>query len=275
MTEEEKTTDNSNVQANDNSTAVNKIDIGGSVGRDFIVGGTHTTNVYNNATPEQIEALVLENVKIDIQNFEPETILILAGSFSMGFEAGEGIKDYDTPQHQVTLPAYRIGKYPITNSQYYEFVQDDDGPVNSEMNWVGRTVPEGFEETPLMGVTLDDARRYCEWLNKKTGRIYVRYTLPNEAQLEKAYQNNHCSNGVALFYQWTRTLWGAKGFRPDSKYLYPWKNDLRNNLNANGQIRRVVCMYPERGIRQRSGEFPGDVGFPGARHGFRIVLSRE
>ncbi|HKY54587.1 MAG TPA: TIR domain-containing protein, partial [Anaerolineales bacterium] len=46
-------------------------------------------------------------VEFDREDFEPETILIPEGSFSMGSDAGEGIKEYDTPRHKVSLPAYR------------------------------------------------------------------------------------------------------------------------------------------------------------------------
>lgn len=55
--------------------------------------------------------------------FEPATVLIPAGPFLMGSAPGEGIPVYETPQHTVDLPAYRIGKYPVTNRQYAEFLK--------------------------------------------------------------------------------------------------------------------------------------------------------
>ena len=209
--------------------------------------------------------------------FEPETIYISKGPFWMGSEPGEGIPIYETPRHEVSLSAFRISKYAVTNSQYHEFVLQG-GPVNSEMNWEGRNVRYGFEDKPVTGVSLDDAQKYCEWLSGATGR---KYTIPNEAQLEKAYQTpDGCSYMADHVYQWTCTLWGAKGSAPDPRYRYPWQeNDGRNNLNANSQIRRVVCVYPKQDdtdsprVRKRSGQFPRDVGFSGERHGFRVVTT--
>ena len=271
MSDVEEQGDGVNVQATNNSTAVGKIEVGGSISGNVNIGGTqNVTNIYQTALPESAGALDFVNATIETRNFEPETILIPdVGPFRMGFDAGEGIEPYDTPAHDVSLPVYRIGKYPVTNSQYYEFVLQG-GPVNSEMNWEGRNVRYGFEDKPVLGVRLDDARKYCEWLSKVTNR---KYTLPNEAQLEKAYRGSYgCSDIVDNLYQWTSTLWGQKGNAPDQRFRYPWQEDGRNNLNANSQIRRVVCLYPKQGIRQRSGQFPSDVGFPGARHSFRVVM---
>jgi formylglycine-generating enzyme required for sulfatase activity len=129
-----------------------------------------------------------------------------------------------------------------------------------------------------MGVTLDEARGYCKWLSELTKR---KYELPNEAQLEKAYQGNYgCIDIVDNIYLWTCTLWGEKGSAPDSKYRYPWKkDDERNNPNANNQIRRVVCRYrrPDGSgasrRHSRTGQLPGEPGLSGARHSFRVVMS--
>jgi len=121
-------------------------------------------------------------------------------------------------------------------------------------------------------VTWYDALAYCEWLGKKTGRAY---SLPNEAQWEKACragicsvypwgdgfdparcnhgqsavaavdaypaQNNYgCFDLIGNIRQWTSTLWGEKRIAPDLRYAFPWKDDTRNDLNASRQVRRVV-----------------------------------
>ncbi len=51
--------------------------------------------------------------------YEPETIEIPADPFVMGSDDGE---PDEGPQQEVTLPAYGIGKYPVTNKQYAEFI---------------------------------------------------------------------------------------------------------------------------------------------------------
>jgi len=212
---------------------------------------------------------------IPVQYFEPETVFIPEGTFWMGSDPGKGIPEYETPRHEISLPKYRIGKYPVTNSQYEEFISQSGRPVPAVIGWGGRKVPDGLENSPVMGVTWEDTRDYCEWLTGKTKRKYI---LPNEAQLEKACQGTYgCSDRVDNIYLWTCTLWGEKGSLP--RYRYPWKDDERNNLNANSQVRRVVCRYRKLDgsdssqRHSRTGQFPSEAGLPGARHSFRVVMS--
>ncbi len=229
----------------------------------------------------------------------------------MGGGDAEGIPAHERPQFEVTLPAYRIGKYPVTNSQYEEFVRQTARPVAAEMEWDGQKPPGGMENHPVAGVTWYDALAYCKWLSEKTGR---KYSLPNEAQWEKACRGGgrgvypwgdefdpaRCNQGQAgisavskypaqnnfgLFdlvgniRQWTCTLWGEKRPKPDPKFEYPWKDDGRNSINANRQIRRVVRgsamgeAAPFLRCSARSGQLPDDAGLPGFYHGFRVVIA--
>ena len=57
--------------------------------------------------------------------FEPELVFIPAGSFLMGSDPRYDEHAYkdEQPQHTVYLPDYYIGKYPVTNMQYWAFVQ--------------------------------------------------------------------------------------------------------------------------------------------------------
>jgi formylglycine-generating enzyme required for sulfatase activity len=287
------------VQASDNSTAVGKIDIGGSVGRDVIIGGTHIHN-YVPAEPAKPP-----------QYFEPETILIPEGPFLMGSPAMEGIPTYETPQHEVTLSAFRIGKFPIKNGEYEEFISQTKTKVSPSMRWDGQRFPVSFENHPVTGVTWFEALTYCQWLSEKTGR---RYSLPNEAQWEKACRGgnrylypwgneldpkrcNHgcsalaavdaypaqndfeCFDFVGNLRQWTCTLWGEKLINPDPKFAYPWKEDRRNELAASRQIRRVIrgSSFAEDSkylrCSTRSGQLPDDAGWVGAGIGFRVIMN--
>jgi len=248
---------------------------------------------------------------ITLQYFEPETIYLLEGTFWMGSPEGLGVPSYETPQHEVKLPAYRIGKYPVTNAQYEEFIRQTRRLVTSSMGWEGQRVPTGFEKHPVISVTWYEALAYCQWLSEKTERSY---SLPNEAQWEKAcrgggksiypwgdeFDAERCNHGRKLLApvdtypaqnefgcfdlvgnvrQWTISLWGEKRIAPDPGYVYPWREDRRNDLSANRQVRRVVRGSSFRDslnllrCSARSGQVPDDPGLPDVRHSFRVVMS--
>jgi len=109
------------------------------------------------STPEQVAALVRE---------DPER--------KEWFEREE-------PQHPIYLPAYEIGKYPVTNVEYRRFVRETKH--SPPRHWEGDTYAEGLGDHPVVLVTWHDAGAYCLWLREKTGRPY---RLPSEAQWEKA-----------------------------------------------------------------------------------------
>jgi formylglycine-generating enzyme required for sulfatase activity len=195
--------------------------------------------------------------------------------------------------------------------QYQEFVIQTKTLVAPHMGWEGQAVPRGKENHPVTGVTWYEALAYCQWLKEKTEK---EYSLPSEAQWEKAcradsknlypwgdeFDDQRCNHSrshvapvdaysaqsaygcydlVGNVRQWTCTLWGKNRITPDPEYAYPWKNNNRNDLNANRQIRRVVRGSAMKdGINMhrcsaRSGQVPDDRGLPGARHSFRVVIA--
>ena len=245
--------------------------------------------------------------------FEPETVYIFESSFLLGSPEASGFPAYESPQRDVFLPAYRIGKYPVSNAQYEIFVRDTRRQVPPAMGWDGQRVPQGLEDHPVTGVTWYEALAYCQWLRELTKRSY---TLPNEAQWEKACRggdnflypwgnepepgrsNQGCDtladvkafpaqnefglhDLVGNVRQWTATLWGETRTRPDDRYAYPWEDDGRNDLGANSQIRRVLRgssmrdSIPAMRCSARSSSAPEDRGAAGFRPGFRVMLEIE
>jgi formylglycine-generating enzyme required for sulfatase activity len=246
------------------------------------------------------------------EKFEPETIYIAEGPFLMGSPPAEGISDYETPQFEVILPDYRIGKYPVTNAEYEVFIsqQKQKKLVPQSMGWDGQRAPKGKGNCPVTGVTWFDALDYCKWLSEKTEHSY---SLPNEAQWEKAcrggnnsfypwgdeFDPTRCNHGrsaitpvkeyipqndfgchdlVGNVLQWTCTLWGEKLVKPDPQYEYPWEDDQRNDLYAHGQIRRVMrgSSFHDDIMRlhcsARNGQLPTDAGSITKGYGFRVVM---
>jgi formylglycine-generating enzyme required for sulfatase activity len=86
----------------------------------------------------------------------------------------ENSRDNERPQHLVNVPAFFMGKYPITQAQYEA---------------VMGTNPSGFKDKPdsasrpVETVSWEDAQAFCRKLSELTGR---EYRLPSEAQWEYA-----------------------------------------------------------------------------------------
>jgi len=130
----------------------------------------------------RIAELTVQLATAEEETVTIETILIPAGDFWMGSDRNDReAHDNEKPQHRVTLPAYEIGKYPVTNAQYWAFVQATGHPTPA--HWSDGRVPSGKENHPVVNVSLDDARAFCRWLTKTTGQLY---RLPTEEEWEEA-----------------------------------------------------------------------------------------
>ncbi len=205
--------------------------------------------------------------------FEPETVYIPPGSFQMGRDGGSEVDAWEKPCHLVNLPGYRIGLFPLTNRQFLEFVRQTGELVNPESGWDGQSPPPDRLDSPMIGVTWYQAMAYCEWLSKVTGR---QYTLPSEAQWEKAARGNEYGifGMVGSVREWTLSLWGENPAAP--RFFYPWADDERNDPKASPLVRRVfrggTAEIPEEMTCTARGGFdPNKTGPPRKRHGFRVV----
>jgi formylglycine-generating enzyme required for sulfatase activity len=129
-----------------------------------------------------------------------------AGPFLMGSSGvDEMAYDREKPQHEVTLPGFRIAKYPVTNAHFAAFVQaggyhqrrfwtDNGWKRKDNEGWIGARdfgTPFNLANHPVVGVSWYEAVAYCRWLTevwRAIGRIgpdeVVR--LPTEAEWEKA-----------------------------------------------------------------------------------------
>jgi len=123
----------------------------------------------------------------------PEMVSVPPGPFTMGTRGKDVpalVKKYggkaewyerEVPQHQVNLPAFEIGKYPVTNREYQAFVRG--AGYRPPEGWDGDEYPPGKGDHPVVNVIWRDAVAYCRWLSQETGRPF---RLPTEAEWEKA-----------------------------------------------------------------------------------------
>jgi serine/threonine protein kinase/formylglycine-generating enzyme required for sulfatase activity len=106
-------------------------------------------------------------------NHNGEMVLIPAGNFTMGDDTH---KDYEKPAHEISLPAYYIDKYEVTNEQYKKFCEDTGTRPPNNPEWRGDYFT-GKPDAPVLGVTWDEAKKYAGWASKR---------LPTEEEWEKA-----------------------------------------------------------------------------------------
>jgi eukaryotic-like serine/threonine-protein kinase len=123
-------------------------------------------------------------------------VCVPEGDFSMGSEEGN---DDEKPAHTVYMDAFWIDRTEVTNAMFAQFVsatnhQTLPEKVGSSWAWTGsefqevsgtdwrhpngpQTTINGLEDHPVVQVSWEDARAYCQWAQRK---------LPSEAQWEKA-----------------------------------------------------------------------------------------
>jgi formylglycine-generating enzyme required for sulfatase activity len=100
-----------------------------------------------------------------------EMVEIPGGTFMMGSPANEAERGSDeSPQHQVTVPSFCMGKYELTQAQYQAIMGNN--PASFKGN-----------NRPVENVSWDDAVAFCEKLSQRTGK---KYRLPSEAEWEYA-----------------------------------------------------------------------------------------
>jgi formylglycine-generating enzyme required for sulfatase activity len=96
-------------------------------------------------------------------------VFVEGGYFTMGSYLGN--VDDEKPNHHVTLSAFYIGKYEVTQAQWKAVMGSD------------RSSNMGCENCPVENVSWNEIQSYIQKLNTQTGK---KYRLPTEAEWEYA-----------------------------------------------------------------------------------------
>jgi len=179
-----------------------------------------------------VDSVIFYKPVITSPGLSISTVLIPAGTFTMGSTDPEV-----ATQHSVTLSAFRMSKYEITNAQYAAFlngksigsngiwgtapvyntqtliyassgVDFDFGLHYSNSQWIPVT---GYENAPVINVT---------WYGATEFATYIGGTLPTEAQWEYA-----CRAG-------TTTLFNTGDILTNLQANYGWSNTYISGLNT-------------------------------------------
>ncbi len=120
-----------------------------------------------------------------------EMVRVPAGRFTMGLSDREPHHSYEGPEHPVDVPAFFLGRYPVTQAQWRAVVKElpafsrELGPGPS--HFLGPPNASAIRESgawqPVERVSWDDAVEFCARLSRATDR---EYRLPTEAEWEYA-----------------------------------------------------------------------------------------
>ncbi len=179
-----------------------------------------------------------------------EMVYVAAGWFILGTrdeQIDAWLSDHPTdersefedeqPQCRVNLPAYWMGRTEVTNAHYLRFVTAT-GHQTPE-HWESGRPPAGLENFPVVYVSWEEARAYCEWAGLR---------LPTELEWEKAargtdgrifpwgngWDRNRCRNFEAIT--------GESYASP-----FQWLSDLHFWLRGHEAVREgpaAVGSYP-------------------------------
>jgi formylglycine-generating enzyme required for sulfatase activity len=98
----------------------------------------------------------------------PWMITLSPGAFTMGESPGDKFANHtERPAHRVTVAACALGRFPVTVAEYRAFRLGHN--------------PADPPELPVVNVSWQEAKEYCDWLSHTTGRLY---RLPSEAEWE-------------------------------------------------------------------------------------------
>ena len=100
-----------------------------------------------------------------------ELVRIPGGRFHMGSPKAESERSNDEgPLHEVQVPDFYLGRYPVTNEEYGRFLRENP-EVKEPEYWADRRF--NSLRQPVVGVSWEDAWRYAAWAGLR---------LPSEAE---------------------------------------------------------------------------------------------
>ncbi len=159
----------------------------------------------------------------------PGMVYVPAGEFIMGSD--EGNSD-EQPVHTVYLDAFYIDKTEVTNAQFAAFVSATGYETDAEqkgcgwiyegagwecvqgVDWQHPFGPDtdlaGKDEHPVVQVSWNDAKAYCQWAGKR---------LPTEAEWEKAARGTD-----GRTYSWGNTFDGSRLNFCDKNCSFGWRD---------------------------------------------------
>ena len=88
----------------------------------------------------------------------------------------------EVPRHIISVQAFKIARYPVTNAEYLRYVLDDP-TAERPTCWAHGVYPIAASNQPVYALSPGAADSYVRWLSAETRRLF---RLPTEAEWEYA-----------------------------------------------------------------------------------------
>ncbi|MCP6762333.1 MAG: formylglycine-generating enzyme family protein [Fischerella sp. CENA71] len=160
-------------------------------------------------------------------NITLEMVSIPGGTFMMGSPETEAERYHnESPQHEVTVPSFFMGKYPITQAQWQVVAALEQ--INRELD----PDPSHFkgDNLPVEQISWYEAVEFCDRLSKHTGK---HYRLPSEAEWEYA-----CRAGTTTPFHFGGTITSnLANYNAEVTYGDSPKGKSRNQTTSVGSFK--------------------------------------
>lgn len=182
----------------------------------------------------------------------PDMVRVAGGQFTIGCKDAERDGECygsEKPPQSVVLSSFDIGKYEVTVGEYLAFADETGGnypewlekgneyhvETGSDNYYKNLGYNREALNLPIVGVSWNNAKAYCQWLSQKTGQ---NFRLPTEAEWEYAARG------------------GPQGIL--DQFLYSGSNEINEvawyDSNSDGQTHPVGQKKPNQlGLYDMSG----------------------
>jgi formylglycine-generating enzyme required for sulfatase activity len=155
-----------------------------------------------------------------------EMVAIPSGKFLMGSPKTElGRHESESPQHEVTVSPFLMGKYPITQAQWRSVAALPQ--IKREL----KADPSHFKghNLPVEQISWYEAVEFCDRISKQTGK---HYRLPSEAEWEYA-----CRAGTTSPFHFGETITSdLANYNAEEIYADGYKGQYRKTTTPVGSL---------------------------------------